>query len=38
VPINQDHFEYVREMKDQMCAVALNFESALHSRDPLNEE
>jgi hypothetical protein len=25
-------------MKEQMCATALNFEHALHSRDPLNEE
>ena len=25
-------------MKDQMCSVALNYEHALHSRDPLNEE
>ena len=38
VPINQDHFEYVRDMKEQMCAVALNYEQALHQRDPLNEE
>jgi actin-related protein len=26
VIINKDHFEYVRDMKEQMCAVALNFE------------
>jgi actin beta/gamma 1 len=25
-------------MKEQMCSVALNYEHALHSRDPLNEE
>lgn len=38
VPINQNHFEYVRDMKEQMCSVALNYEHAIHSRDPLNEE
>ncbi len=38
VAINQDHFEYVRDMKEQMCSVALNYENAIHSRDPLNEE
>jgi actin-related protein len=26
VIINKDHFEYVRDMKEQMCAVALNFD------------
>ena len=25
-------------MKEQMCSVALNYEHAIHSRDPLNEE
>lgn len=25
-------------MKEQMCSVALNYDSAIHSRDPLNEE
>lgn len=38
VPINENHFEYVREMKEQMCSVALSYESAINSRDPLNEE
>ena len=38
VPVTQNHFEYVREMKEQMCSVALNYEQAVHGRDPLNEE
>ena len=25
-------------MMEQMCSVALNYEHAIHSRDPLNEE
>jgi actin-related protein len=38
VPINENHFEYVREMKEQMCSVGLNFDNAVAGRDPLNEE
>jgi len=38
VPITESHFEYVREMKEQMCSVALDYQSAINSRDPLNEE
>ena len=30
VPITENHYEYVREMKDQMCAVALNYENAIN--------
>ena len=26
ISVSEDHFEYVREMKEQMCSVALNFE------------
>ena len=38
VPLSEEHFEYVREMKEQMCSVALDFDHAVHQRDPLNEE
>jgi hypothetical protein len=38
IPVTQNHFEYVREMKEQMCSVAMRFEDSLNSRDPLNEE
>lgn len=38
VPLTKHHFEYVREMKEQMCSVALDYHSALKSKDPLDEE
>ena len=38
LPVTDKHFEYVREIKEQMCEMALDFNSAMNSRDPLNEE
>ena len=38
VPISSDHYEYIRELKEQMCAVAIDFDQSMKARDPLNEE
>ena len=33
-----DHLEYVREMKEQMCSVAIDYRHSLSQRDPLTDE
>jgi actin len=38
VDIDENYFEFVREIKEQMCEVAFDYEHALKSRDPLNQE
>jgi len=38
IPQHEIYFEYVREMKQQMCQIALDYDHALQARDPLNEE
>ena len=38
IPISEENFEYVREMKEQMCQSAYDFEQEMVSPDPLSEE
>ena len=33
-----NYVQFVREMKEQMCSVAYNYEEAINSPDPLSEE
>jgi len=36
--IDSSYIEYVREIKEQMCEVAFDYDHALKSRDPLTLE
>lgn len=38
IDIDHNHFEHVREIKEQMCEVAFDYEHALKSKDPLSDE
>jgi len=38
INIDPNLFEYSRDIKEQMCAVALNYEEAIKGPDPLKEE
>ena len=36
--IDHNYFEYVREIKEQMCEVAFDYQTALKRRDTLDDE
>lgn len=37
--VTDKHFEFVRDMKEQMCHVAMDYETELHTKDdPLDQE
>lgn len=36
--ISDEFSEYIREMKEQMCSVALDYDHSVHSPDPLSDE
>ena len=38
VIVNKDYYENVRDMKEQMCAVAMNYQHAIKGEDPLDDE
>lgn len=38
IDLDMSSFDYVREMKEQMCSVALDYDRAIHGPDPLDEE
>jgi len=38
INIDPNLFEFSRDIKEQMCSVALNYEEALKEPDPLKEE
>lgn len=38
VDVDTNNFEHIREIKEQMCAVAMDYDRAINGPDPLDEE